>query len=108
MILRKEQLVIPKEKIIEYLLIPKDKNDKSAFLRATGYSLDSWQQLTDDIMKLATSNELKEERNSEFGNLYSVTGLLNTNLVITIWFQQISSEKFRFITLYPYKNERKI
>ncbi len=64
--LRLEQLDIPVEKITEYLLTKKEKNDKSKFLQSLGYSLENWQDLVNEIKNIAVKNDLVLERISEF------------------------------------------
>jgi hypothetical protein len=99
--LRLEQLDIPVEKITEYLLTKKEKNDKSKFLQSLGYSLENWQDLVNEIKNIAVKNDLVLERISEFGNLYSIKGKLKNKLIITIWLKQVNKDIYRFITLYP-------
>ena len=99
--IRPEQLDIPAEKITEYLLVRKEKNDKSKFLLALGYSLNNWQNLINDIKGIATNNDMVLERESEFGNLYSINGELKSKLINTIWLKQVEKNIYRFITLYP-------
>lgn len=70
--LRSDQLDIPAEKLTEYLLTKKEKNDKSKFLISIGYSLENWRDLLNDIKQIAVNNDLVLERKSEFGNLYSI------------------------------------
>lgn len=82
-------------------MVPKEKNDKSKFLLLLGYSKENWQELINDIKNIATNNDLVLQRTSEFGDLYSIKGHLKNRLVITIWFQQIDKDVYRFITLYP-------
>ncbi len=50
--IRLEQIDIRDEKIIEYLLAKEEKNDKSKFLLALGYSKANWKDLLNDIKKL--------------------------------------------------------
>lgn len=87
--IRSEQLDIPVEKITEYLLAKKEKNDKSKFLMSLGYSLQNWQDLLNDIKNIAVNNDLVLERTSEFGNLYSIKGELKSKLIITIWLNKL-------------------
>ena len=96
-----EQLIIPVEKITEYLLVVKLKTDKSKFLFSLGYSKENWKNLLEDIVEIAVNNDLVLQKMSEFGNLYSVSGKLRSKVVITIWLHEINSNLFRFITLYP-------
>ena len=37
-----EKVEIPAEKITDYLLVQKDKNDKSEFLSVLGYNIENW------------------------------------------------------------------
>jgi hypothetical protein len=99
--LTEEQIIIPAEKITDYLLAKKDKNDKSKFLMSLGYTKENWQELINDIKQIALSNELVLEKTSEFGDLYSIKGRLKTKTVITIWLEKVSQVAYRFITLYP-------
>jgi hypothetical protein len=45
----RENIEIPTEKITGYLLVSKEKNDKSAFLANLGYTLNNWSELINDI-----------------------------------------------------------
>ncbi len=99
--IRPEQLDIPAEKITEYLLAKKEKNDKSKYLLSLGYSKENWQDLLNDIKNISVNNDLVLERTSEFGNLYSIKGVLKSKLIITIWLQQVNKDVYKFITLYP-------
>lgn len=103
--IKPEQLDIPVEKIIEYLLVVKLKTDKSKFLFSLGYTKENWEELLKDIIEIAVNNDIILQRVSEFGNLYSINGRLKNKKIITIWLQQISSNIYRFITLYPNNNE---
>ena len=44
------QFVIDPKKILQYLLVLQQKNDKSQFLAKYGYSQNNWQQLQQDIL----------------------------------------------------------
>ena len=68
---------------------------------ALGYSLNNWQNLINDIKGIATNNDMVLERESEFGNLYSINGELKSKLINTIWLKQVEKNIYRFITLYP-------
>lgn len=69
MILKPEQLIIPDEKILDYLLLPKEKNDKSGFLSGLGFNRANYPELVEEIRKIATTNEAILSRTNEFGNL---------------------------------------
>ncbi len=47
--IKPDQLDIPVEKVTEYLLVKKEKNDKSKFLLSLGYSKENWQELLNDL-----------------------------------------------------------
>lgn len=96
-----EQISISEEKITDYLLVRKLKNDKSIFLERLGYNKENYIILIDDIKKLATENDLVLSKTSDFGDLYSVVGILRNKLVVTIWLEELPDNKFRFVTLYP-------
>jgi hypothetical protein len=96
-----EQITISEEKITEYLLVRKVKNDKSIFLERLGYNKENYEILIADIKKLATENDVILSRTSDFGDLYSVVGALRSKVVITIWLEELPDNTFRFVTLYP-------
>ncbi len=99
--LHRSQILIAPEKITAYLLVEKRKNDKSKFLLSLGYSIQNWEELANDICVIAENNEPRLERESEFGDLYSIKGFLKIKAIITIWLQQTESGAYRFVTLYP-------
>lgn len=49
--------IISKDKIIRYLLLPRQEDDKSKYLYNAGYSLSLWEQLEKDIRKAIERNE---------------------------------------------------
>lgn len=98
-----ERVEVSSEKTTEYLLIKKDKNDKSGFLLDLGYSLDRWRELETDIIKTVSENEVYLQRESAFDSLYEVKGALRNYGVVTTWLLTIDGEKFKFVTLFPDK-----
>ncbi len=101
MILKPEQLIIPEDKILNYLLIKKEKNDKSGFLENLGFTKTNYIELIEEIIIIATTHTAILTRSSSFGNLYKVEGKLKNSLIVAIWIEQIENNKFRFVTLYP-------
>lgn len=77
------EIEIPVEKITEYLLVKKEKKDKLKFLVSLGYSKENYRELLNDIKDIAINNDIILERTSEFGNLYSIKGLLRNKRIIT-------------------------
>lgn len=103
MFLSKEQIIIPKEKITDYLLVYKERNDKSIYLKELGFTKDNWEDLAIAIAEMAISNEVEFHKKSIFGDLYSITGKLKELSTVTIWFHLASTNQFRFVTLFPNK-----
>lgn len=101
MIFTSGQLIISEDKILNYLLVKKAKNDKSGFLEKLGFTRQNYQDLIAEIKRIATSHEAILAKKSEFGSLYKVEGNLKKMMIVTIWIEQIDKNKFRFVTLYP-------
>jgi hypothetical protein len=103
-----ENVIIPSDKLTKYLLIFKQKNDKSKYLLQGGFTLDNWQKLKQAIEKLIKENEAIEDITDQYGTYYQVIGQLqglnNQNLlVVTIWLKRKIDNNFHFITLKPYR-----
>ena len=101
MIIPIDKVEIAPEKITGYLLVKKQKNDKSAFLAKLGYTMENWNDLLEDIKKLVTDNNATLQNETQFGSFYQVKGKLRDFSVVTIWLQQNQKENFKFITLFP-------
>jgi len=101
MIISADKIEISDEKVLDYLLVQKEKNDKSAFLLKLGYSIENWNELVTDIKNIASHNNAVLQQHTTFGDMYEVRGKLKNFGVITIWLLAVDNEKFRFITLYP-------
>ncbi len=101
MLIPAERLEISPEKLRDYLLVQKEKNDKSGFLLKLGYSKENWNELMDDIKYTASHNEAVLQQQTPFGNMYEVKGKLKNFGIVTIWLLGIDNDKFRFITLFP-------
>jgi hypothetical protein len=55
-------LVIQDQKLTHYLLVYQVKDDKSEFLRRAGYTLQNWQLLRQDILKVTADAEVAGSR----------------------------------------------
>lgn len=100
----KQTIIVEKAKITDYLLVWKEKNDKSAFLNRLGYHQNNWEDLENDIIRIAQNNKAIFQRNAPFGGtLHRVVGELKDKSIITIWLLTEDNETFRFVTLYPNK-----
>ncbi|MEC4988855.1 MAG: hypothetical protein SAJ37_08920 [Oscillatoria sp. PMC 1068.18] len=100
--------IIPDPKLTQYLLVFKERNDKSKYLAQVGFNLKNWQQLKTAIQKLIQENEATEDYQDEYGTYYQVIGELegvnDQKLpVITVWQQRQIDNQFYFITLKPYR-----
>lgn len=78
--LKPEQIEIPEEKILHYLLVRKEKNDKSFFLEKLGFSIDNYKELIEEIKNIAVANDAILSRNTDFGDLYKIEGRLKAQL----------------------------
>ncbi len=97
-------IIIEKEKITNYLLVRKDKNDISKFLNNLGFELENWEELKFEILNIAKNNEPIFQSSSPFGgDLVEITGSLRKNEIVSIWLLRIDQDTLRFITLFPKK-----
>lgn len=85
-------------------------NDKSIFLGIAGYTLKNWNRLADDIRTQLLPHDALLVRETPFGNLYKVRGvLLGPNgkklKVVSIWMTEYETKVSKFITLYPDKEK---
>ncbi|WP_420148038.1 DUF6883 domain-containing protein [Spirosoma sp.] len=101
-------LQFAERKLTHYLLVFRDKDDKSNYLRLAGYTSENWRLLKQDLLTLAHLGEANPESEDAYGSSYSIVGELkgpNGRLlrVKTIWKRDIDEEITKFITLYPPK-----
>ncbi|QDZ40690.1 hypothetical protein FRE64_12450 [Euhalothece natronophila Z-M001] len=100
--------IIQDEKLTKYLLVSKQRNDKSKYLAQGGFYQENWQKLKTAIQKIIKENEAREELTDQYGTYYQVIGELEgVNAkklpVITVWQQRKADNTFYFITLKPYR-----
>ncbi|MDV3002604.1 MAG: hypothetical protein N5P05_004259 (plasmid) [Chroococcopsis gigantea SAG 12.99] len=103
--------IIPDDKITKYLLIYKERDDKSKYLAQGGFTIDNPEQLKRAIYELIKTNLAIQDRTNDYGAFYKVTGELigvnGINLpVTTIWLQRRIDGQFQFITLKPTKENK--
>ena len=101
---------INEDKIVNYLLKSRPKNDKSGFLNNAGYNQSNYHKLIEDLRNQILPLEATFQRENPYGKIYSINGNLITPMnkiltIQTIWIVEYSSNKTRFITLYPLKGE---
>ena len=100
--------IIAKDKITRYLLVPQARGDKSAFLRAAGYTLDNADRLSDDLRSQILPLDAIPLESGKFGQYYEIRGTLNgpngaARAVRTIWIVEHLSGITKFVTLIPDK-----
>ena len=101
-----ENVIISPDKLLRYLLLPLEENDKFAFLAAAGYTLANWQVLDCDLQHLAQMHEISDIETSPYGIKYEVRGTLqgpngSTLYVVTIWITLGATGETRLVTLFP-------
>lgn len=100
-----EDVIIPRDKVTAYLLMPQPKNDKSAFLAQAGFTQENPDALEAAIRHLIRDNDAVQDRENEYGGFYRVSGVLygvTNNLdVVTVWIYSAKDGSYRFITLKP-------
>jgi hypothetical protein len=101
-----ENVTISPDKLLRYLLLPLEENDKSTFLAAAGYTLAHWEVLERDLHHLAQRHEISDIETSSYGIKYEVRGTLqgpnsSTLYVVTIWITLEATGETRFVTLFP-------
>ena len=72
--------IIAEEKFIRYLLVKRDYDDKSDYLKTAGFTLANYKNLIDEIRKLISKIEAIEERRKIEKNI--ITKYLINNLQI--------------------------
>jgi len=101
-----ENVVIPQDKLSDYLLKPREKDDKSGFLALAGYAQTHWEILERDLRQFSQAHEVSGiDTSSPYGIKYKVRGTLtgpngNTLSVVTIWIQLAATGETRFVTLF--------
>jgi hypothetical protein len=102
---------IPLEKITDYLLVPREWDDKSKFLAQAGFTEDNPELLLQSIRELAESAEAVEDRANEYGVFLRAEGELTgpngrVLRVVTVWLRWHLDGSVRFVTLKPRKEKR--
>jgi hypothetical protein len=105
-----EDAVIPESKITQYLLVPRDRNDKSKYLAQAGFTVANPADLAAAIRLQIQVNQASEGRANEYGVFYEVIGeLVGPNSmplsVVTIWLERQVDGVFQFVTLKPFKGD---
>jgi hypothetical protein len=101
-----EHVVIPEDKLVRYLLVPHEENDKCQFLGIAGYTVATWEILARDLHDLAKTHGISDMAISPYGIKWEVPGTLTgpngqVLYVVTIWITLEASGETRFVTLFP-------
>jgi Domain of unknown function (DUF6883) len=101
-----EHVVIPEDKLVRYLLVPREENDKCQFLGIAGYTLATWEVLAHDLYDLAKTQAISDLAISPYGVKWEVPGTLTgpngrVLSVVTIWITLEAIGETRFVTLFP-------
>ena len=102
---------INSNKLTQYLLVSRKRNDKSLWLAKAGYTIENWQALEEDLRKLILLNDASLIEETKFGQKLILSGkLLGPNgkslFVTTVWMTEIENKITKFITMYPEKRRR--
>jgi len=106
-----EDTLISSDKLTQYLLAFKKRNDKLQWLSQAGYALDNWQTLEKDLREQILTIDATPAEKTKYGQLFEISGeLLGPNgrslSVITIWMTENENKTTKFITMYPNKRRR--
>jgi hypothetical protein len=105
-----ENTLISPEKLTDYLLVFKKRNDKSQWLSKIGYTIENWKVLEYDLRKQILTLDVVPIEKTEYGQLYEIKGKLTgpngkSLSVCTIWMIETETGMSKFITMYPVKKE---
>jgi|SRR5580693_880221 hypothetical protein len=98
--------LIPAEKLVRYLLVPRPWDDKAKFLAQAGFGQGNPESLLAALRGLAGEAEAVSDRENEYGEFFRTDGILvgpnGRQLRVTaIWLRQHLDGVVRFVTLKP-------
>lgn len=98
--------VIPREKLVRYLLVSRPWDDKSKFLAQAGFLPNNADVLEESIRRMAASCDAVDDGINDYGTFFRVEGDLEgptgrTLQVVLIWLQWKLDNSFHFVTLKP-------
>ena len=104
--------LIAPEKLTQYLLAQRKRNDKSKWLAQAGYTFKNWRVLENDLRLQILSLEAIPTDNTPYGQTYEIKGgLTGPNgkilVVCTVWMIESATGVTKFITMYPDKGRKK-
>jgi hypothetical protein len=97
-------------KLLNYLLVPLARADKSKFLARAGYSTENAQRLMADIRTQILSLDATPVGTTKFGDFFEIRGTVHgpngvSLRVKTIWIREHLQGNTRFVTLLPDKSK---
>ncbi len=102
-----EHAIVAEEKIRDYLLNPGHPvgGAKAIWFASIGYTRDNWQELVDDLLRLARTADNFVAKSSPFGVKHEVSGEIGRPghrpaVVVSIWIVEEDSTP-RLVTAYP-------
>ncbi len=100
--------IVP-EKLINYLLAFRTRNDKSRLLNQIGFSIDAPEVLEAAIRAHCVQRDAVLDRRDVYGEHFVVDGSLQgptgTLPIRTVWVRRSGESVFRFVTLRPSKEQ---
>ena len=104
-----DDVIVERNKLVNYLLVHRPADDKSGFLRAAGFVRSNPDRLDAAIRELALTAESYEDGENEYGVFWRTEGVLRGPLadvqVVLIWLNCFAAGSFRFVTLKPKRSD---
>lgn len=99
---------IPKGKLLAYLLSETHSvgSSKARLFRGLGFDETNVGQLSESLLHIAHTNDVKNIRTFAYGTNYLIEGILKTSsrriiTIATIWFRKTPKSRPSFVTAYP-------
>ena len=106
---RFQHAVIPRAKIRDYLVSPKNTDGKAAFFKAIGYTTRNAGRFVNDIRKGIAGNTAVVTRKNGYGRVsiqvIMELGITRRAKVITGWCIEPGEKNPKLVTAYPFKEK---
>lgn len=106
---RFKHAVIPRAKIRDYLVSPKNTDGKAAFFKAIGYTTRNAGRFVNDIRKGIAGNTAVVTRKNGYGRVsiqvIMELGITRRAKVITGWCIEPGEKNPKLVTAYPFKEK---
>lgn len=105
-----EDTLINRQKLTDYLLKPRARNDKSSFLNELGYHSGNWQKLREAITLQILPQKSIIIEETQYGTMYRIASELTgangkTRKVLTFCMHRLEDSKVHLVTMYPDKGK---